>query len=407
MRGGGGRAISAGMSFESRLRKETPRWVAAGVVTAEQAQHIEALHAEQDGGAARRFLGVLTMLGGVLCVVGLALIVKANWEHVHRWLKLANVVVLLSAAYGLGYWLKEGPRQMGRTGEALLMAGCALFLLGIALVGQIYHLSGLAGDAVALWVAGIVAVPFLTRARGTFFVLLVAVYAWVGVSAVEEGGRLNGLAGASGREDMGLLFALLCLSLVLYWGAALWGARWRAFASMQRAWALIGVGLTVYAAGFYHEQWVTRSAALLAEPAAVGAGVAVLVCAIAARLDFTGWRRLSPWMLLAAVPAVIALGGFFGEMTRVVCAWLSSVALVALGVFMARAGLQEGKPWMVNAGIGFIALTILTRYFDVFATMLDQGLMFLVSGVVVLGLGWVLERRRRVLLRAIRQGGVA
>ncbi|QYM79117.1 DUF2157 domain-containing protein [Horticoccus luteus] len=395
------------MSFETRLRKETPRWVAAGVVTAEQARRIEAWHAGNEGAAARRFLGVLTMLGGVLCVVGLALVIKANWEHVHRWWKLATLVVLLGAAYGFGFGLKEGPRQMGRTGGALLMAGCGLFLLGIVLVGQIYHLSGLVGDAVALWIAGIAAVPFLTRTRGTFFVLLLAVDAWVWSSAVEPGGRLTGLAGLQGSEEMALLFSLLCLSLALYWSAAWWSARWRSFAAMQRAWALIGVGATVYAAGFFHNEWVVRSSTLLAEPAAVGVGLVLLVSAMAARVDFAGWRRLSPWLLLAAVPAAIAVGGFFGETTRVVCAWLSSGALVLLGVFMARAGLQEEKPWLVNAGIGFIALTILTRYFDVFASMLDQGLMFLVSGVVVLGLGWVLEGRRRVLLRAIRQGGEA
>ena len=74
---------------------------------------------------------------------------------------------------------------------------------------------------------------------------------------------------------------------------------------------------------------------------------------------------------------------------------------------MARAGLQQGKPWLVNLAIAFIALNIFTRYFDFFATMLDQGMMFLVSGVVVLGVGWFLERKRRALLGAIRQGGAS
>lgn len=393
------------MSFESRLRKETPRWVAAGVITPEQAERIAALHPEAEGAAARRFLMVLTMLGGVLCVVGLALIISANWQHVHRWVKIGSLVTLLGAAYGFGYWLKEGPRQMVRTGEALLMAGCVMFMLGIALVGQIFHLSGRPGDAVLLWIAGIAAVPLLARARGAFFVLLAAVYAWVWVEAVANGGRLTGLV-VGRNEEVALLFALLCLSLVLFWTAEWWREGWREFAGMQRAWALLGVGATVYAAGFFNHTWYDDGGL---EPTAAGVmlGVAALVAAVAARIDFTSWRRLSPWVVLAAASAVVAVSGFLGGDVRAVGAWLSSACLIVLGVFMARAGLQEGKPWLVNAGIGFIALTILTRYFDFFASMLDQGLMFLVSGIVVLGVGWVAERKRRTLMRAIKQGGAS
>jgi hypothetical protein len=175
---------------------------------------------------------------------------------------------------------------------------------------------------------------------------------------------------------------------------------------MQRAWALIGVGATVYAAGFFHHTWDDGRAL---EPAAAGVmlGVVALAAALAARIDFASWRRLSPWVLLASASACVAMGGFFGGDARAVGAWLSSACLIVLGVFMAREGLQEGKPWLVNAGIGFIALTILTRYFDFFASMLDQGLMFLVSGIVVLGVGWVAERKRRTLMRAIRQGGAS
>jgi uncharacterized membrane protein len=111
--------------------------------------------------------------------------------------------------------------------------------------------------------------------------------------------------------------------------------------------------------------------------------------------------------LLAGAPAVLALGGFGGGDVRIAASALSWLTLVALNVFMARAGLSLGQPWLVNLGIGFIALNLLTRYFDIFGTMLNQGLMFLVSGIVVLGLGWFLERKRRALLGTIRRGGAA
>lgn len=396
------------MSFESRLRKEAPGWVAAGLITTEQAQALEARHPENGAAGSRRFLAIITGLGAVLSVVGVALIISANWDEIHRWVKIVALVLLLGGAYGGGFWLKCMRGDYPKLGDALLMAGCVLFILGIALVSQIFHLGGRAGDAVLVWIAGIVAVPLLTRARGAFFVLLLAVYSWLWVEATSAGGRLAMDTTGYYSEAFVLPFVLLCGSLVLYWTAAWWGAGWRGFAAMQQAWPVVVFCATVYVAGFTHESWWgSQQATLLGSPTLILIGLALLAAAGAAWRNGNAWRMLSPWLIMAAVPALIALGGFFGPDGRLVGSVLSWITLVVLNVFMARAGLAEGKPWLVNTAIAFIALNIFTRYFDIFSSMLDQGLMFLVSGVVVLGVGWYLERKRRSLLGAIRKGGAA
>lgn len=392
------------MSFETRLRQETTRWVAEGIVTPEQAERIRARHPEAEGAAARRFLAIVTMLGGALCVVGVALIVSANWDKIHRWVKLASLVGWLVAAYGTGWWLKVKRGDYPKLGDALLMGGCALLMIGIGLVSQIFHLDGRPGNAVLVWIAGIAAVPLLTRSAGAFFVLLVAVYTWLIVEATAADGWLRLEVGRTYGGEESLPFVLLCGSLTLYWTAALWRRDWRGFAAMQQAWPVAFVCGTVYVAGFAHKHWWGHERSLVGAPAAVLAGVAVLAGAIAARAAWREWRLLSPWLVLAAVPAALALGNFFGAEVRIACAVLSWMTLLALNVFMARAGLAEGKPWLVNAAIAFIALNLFTRYFDIFSTMLDQGLMFLVSGAVVLGLGWFLEKKRRALLATMRQG---
>ncbi len=392
------------MSFESRLRKETPQWVAEGIVTAEQAKRLHALHPVHEGAAARKFLTIITLLGALLCLVGVALIVSANWEKIHRWVKLANLVTLLVAAYSAGWWLKVKRGNYPKLGDALLMAGCGLFMVGIALVSQIFHLDGRPGDAVLVWIAGIVAIPFLARSSGAFFVLLVAVYSWLVIEATARDGWL--ILEAERDWDSAAM-VLLCASLVLYWTAFLWRREWRGFAGIQQAWPVAIVCATVYAAGFAHEQWWNFSGEPRSAPALVLIGLAVLASAIAARANWREWRMLSPWLLLAGAPALIALGGFFGHDARVACSILSWVTLLALNVFMARAGLEQGEPWLVNLAMAFIALNLFTRYFDIFSTMLDQGLMFLVSGALVLGVGWFLERKRRALLGAMKRGGDA
>jgi uncharacterized membrane protein len=392
------------MSFESRLRSETPRWVAEGIITAEQAEKLHARHPEPEGAASRRFLAILSGLGAVLCAIGVALIIGANWQDIHRWVKLGALVLLLVGAHGGGYYLKWIRGDFPKLGDALLMSGCVLLILGIALVSQIFHLGGRPGEAVLWWIAGIAAVPFLARSHGAFFVLLVAVYAWLVIEATAPDGWLNLSRATYGGSEFSLPFVALCGSLVLYWTSFLWRGRARQFAPMQQAWPLLVACIAIYAAGFAHKSWWGRDHGLHLEPALVLTGLAAIAGAAAARANWREWRFLSPWLLLAAGAALVALANPAGHEVRVAASVLSWIALVVLNVFMARAGLQLGRPWLVNLAIAFIALNLFTRYFDLFASMLDQGLMFVVSGVLVLGVGWFLERKRRALLATMSRG---
>jgi uncharacterized membrane protein len=62
----------------------------------------------------------------------------------------------------------------------------------------------------------------------------------------------------------------------------------------------------------------------------------------------------------------------------------------------------------VNWGVVFIGVHALTRYFDLFGTMLQTSLLFFLTGAFVLALGWVLEKfRRRMTAQAAAQGSRA
>jgi uncharacterized membrane protein len=69
---------------------------------------------------------------------------------------------------------------------------------------------------------------------------------------------------------------------------------------------------------------------------------------------------------------------------------------------MIRTGLATGREGWVNLALAFIAVNIVTRYFDLFGTMMEGGVFFVVSGVIVLTLGIYLERKRREWLKAMR-----
>ena len=53
--------------------------------------------------------------------------------------------------------------------------------------------------------------------------------------------------------------------------------------------------------------------------------------------------------------------------------------------------------------MAFVALNVFARYVDLFASMLEGGLFFVITGLIVLGLGVYLERKRRALVARARE----
>lgn len=82
---------------------------------------------------------------------------------------------------------------------------------------------------------------------------------------------------------------------------------------------------------------------------------------------------------------------------------LACLSLFLLNIGMVRTGLATGRESWINLGMGFIALNIVTRYFLLFGSMLEGGVFFIVTGLLVLGLGWLLERKRRKLVGTVRK----
>jgi UDP-N-acetylmuramyl pentapeptide phosphotransferase/UDP-N-acetylglucosamine-1-phosphate transferase len=57
---------------------------------------------------------------------------------------------------------------------------------------------------------------------------------------------------------------------------------------------------------------------------------------------------------------------------------------------------------MVNHGILLLAAVLVSTYLGLIGSMANTGTLFVLSGVLLLGLGGFLERRRRTLLHLIR-----
>ena len=82
--------------------------------------------------------------------------------------------------------------------------------------------------------------------------------------------------------------------------------------------------------------------------------------------------------------------------------WACTVGLFVFCLLQIQVGVQRRSEFMVNLGVGFIALLIIATYISLVGSMARTGLMFLVGGVFLIVFGIYLEKQRRALMRQMK-----
>ncbi|EWY38498.1 hypothetical protein N825_12905 [Skermanella stibiiresistens SB22] len=377
---------------------------------------------------------LLALLGAVLIAVGALLFLAANWEGLGRLSKLAILFGALWAVHGMAWAsLRAGMEQIA---EALLLLGVLLFGAGILLIGQIYHLSADPPAGVLLWALGAILAAWAWPSQWAACAALALVTVWFSLAAPDSSLRVYlpflpvwaALLPPIVRMRWMTAYTVALASLAWFILATLFAplsATGASEADMLRlgsaiAVALLGVG-EVLAASRRAADFATplerlaligvvAGVSLLAMPVVrfdlseVGQGFWAEVAAVPLLLGAAGaavaWRRGGGPLAAGAVALVAA----FTAEALVPTGWRAvslitlNVALVAALIGMIAEGYRRDDRFIVNLGFLSFALTVLRLYFDTFWLLFDRSLFFMLGGLLVIGLGWLLERKRRDLV---------
>jgi uncharacterized membrane protein len=146
------------MRFPGAVRKDIDRWVTKGLIDTRTAGR---LRAELNEAGGFGLGGVLGVLGGLLLGAAIITLVAANWEAIPRLVRVLSLIGLIWA-----FWLAGAWRE--RSGDAVFsqvsyLLATITFGAAIALIGQMYHLSGDTSSAALVWTLGNLVAAALTR----------------------------------------------------------------------------------------------------------------------------------------------------------------------------------------------------------------------------------------------------
>lgn len=368
-----------------RLEKRLTEWVAAGLISREQAEGIRDHERQKDR---PWLLYAIAGLGGLAVAVGLVSVVAANWDLISGRVKIATDLLVLAFVGGIFARKQEAWPVWAKDAALLVLYG--MTMASIALVGQVYQLGGTARIAMATW--SLITFPLMCLGKTP----LLAVVWSIGLQTT-AGTWLTWLSEPPPRQE-GLALALAGL-LPWPWlllGHSTWLHRLRpSFTSVFAAigWAEVLIAGSIGTSAFYadhgDEPWNALWAAL-----GVGLVLAVGLSRKISQLPAGRWATglLVLAVVLAFLPARVGAGS-----------WdvLAALCFIALWLVVAFTAHKVGLLGVLNLATAVVGVRIVIVYFEVFGSLLDTGLGLISGGGLTLGLVWLWWRKKRDFSRSL------
>jgi len=408
-------------SFAQQLEQLLRAARAQGLVDSGVAEQLTALATERERERGWLSLGgVLGRLGAAVTMLGVMLLIAANWRHIGAGVKIVGFVLLLGGTHGAGLWIEWTGRPYRRFAETLHFLGAGLFVGGLALVGQIYHLPANPARAMLVWLVAIVPLAVLLRSPAISGLGILAAWLWLHFAGADSESPLH-IRGFTSylMLSIGMGLALLGVQSTL-------GRDERRIRLVMRSAAQLMLFYGVYMLGFFR-RFSEGEAAVSTGSIALPLGALVLGSAGVV----LGWTRLAPlvpWLrarvsLLLLVLVATCVGALlidldviprgppvrifeFGTSARfavgtVIVSAAAWVVWFLFALWLVVYGALSRQRDFVNTGVLAFGLGIVTRFIDLIGGLADTGTLFVLGGVVLLGTAWGMERWRRAVVARI------
>jgi len=390
------------------LKSRVNKWRESGIISDDQSEAILNYEVAPEepfrlGLRFNRLIVVLTTLGAILIGSGIISFVAANWQGIPSIAKLALLIGGQIATYGIAYQL-QFVRGYPRIGAAIMSTGALWFGANVFLVAQSYHLATDTPDLLIWWFLGILPLAYIVRSNS---ITVMAVVIFVVGLAWKAG------TWADASENFFPVVGILLLSAAAIYAIGtlhLTREKIKFHAGPYLAGgALLAIGVTyilTFAEVFRdssreinNSQTVSGSQIILALIVAIIAAIALgTTYRLSSHINRNNIPRFAE---TAVVVLVIALGWIlvtlpFNSIGFYVVAFNLLLVLLIFGTI--ALGIVNKREALVNIGIIFFVIDLATRYIELTVDMLDTSLAFIIGGLLLLGVGYSMERARRKLL---------
>lgn len=393
-------------------RKDVEQMLAAGLITPEQAGAINAHFRLKEGRGWHWLLVCLTALAGGLIVAGIIMLISANWYTIPSLLKMVCAMALLLLCW-IG-WVKQR-EQRPLVAEVLGFCGAGVWLGCIALYGQIFQLQNPFIEGFTLFFVGILPLPFICRQRLLIWAVVICSFVQLSLMCLTRDSYLSLVRLYPGGLWEWYLLAGLPLLGGMWWVLAeRWrvaGERWSGYYWPAPVLLLAGVSVAqgmMYVPGEFLELDAVVYTEMVLLP--------LLLLSLKPRgVDWLPWCGVVAVISLV-LPCTIGVS-YLKELTEscrcdgimhepVLPVWVGRlsgiVVYMLLALLMLYCGWRALRLSWINIGTLMVIYAAIALVADVLDSYTFSGLVLVVTGLLMLGLGWLLEKGRRRLVQSVK-----
>lgn len=363
-----------------RLQQDVERWVSDGLIDAGTAGKLLA-DAERREGQGFGSGTVLAMMAALLLGAAILIFVAANWEAFPRLLRVVALFSVIIGGYVGGALVKS--RGHGAIGEAMWIVAAAAFGGSLALIGQMYHISGDESAAVLTWCAATALAAIILRSGPLTVVATGIIDAWF------AGILMGGLFSSSHVTTPHLFLPVAAvLFAVSYWTQS------------QTARHLILLSVIAYGSWLVVDGNIVKNGFVMACISAGAFAVAHVAPNETDRVVRLNGRLPVHGLIGFLVAMALLQIEFEGESTFAIAAGVALAGIVAAIVLQGRA--SRGLRWI--AYLAF-ALELCLIYGVTMGTMLGTAGFFLFAAVLLGGLAVIILRLEKRMGQMPANGG--
>ena len=437
------------------LYEELPRLIEAGILPDTASSQLKKHYGEvqESQSMQERILIIFGILGALLVGFGIILLVAVNWHLMPRAIKLlfSLLPLLLGQAVVLfARWQRPASTSWQESSTSFLTLAIGASL---ALVSQVFQITGSPGQFMLTWLLLAAAIPYLSGARMPAILYLIGVLLWrsqAELSRIFEGGQPS------------LLLYLIVASIPLFFVArivhsdpdGIWAIVLRyayvpvAFAGVLSLWEIVFdnnfathgpliAGASLAIALLMDQLWQPSGHgrglenSLLARPFRMTGLIGLSIFGLAMsfsetwsdalwnsseRLSTLGWLVLGltvltwlllllrgrqdetpPALILGLLPATVFIGSLIAGVSEngLIPALLVNLHLVILSLVGIVLGLKFDKFGWASSGLGLACILILLRFMDIDLGLLPRAIAFILIGCAFLIANVIIARRMR------------
>lgn len=389
-------------------RTDIERILGEGLIT--PAQHdaiIERFHLEEN--KSHKWLAVsLSSLAGLLVLGGIIMLISANWEYIPPMVKMGTGIGLMVLFWVLHICFAE---KRPAAAETFSLLGGGMWLANIALYAQIFNLQNPFVEGCALFLAGIILLPLLTRQRVLVAAVAVtSIILFIAATDVRPEDSFLSLRDYALPDDEYFGLAGVTALMVFWWVVS---ERCRDCKSYLRshAWLAIpaGLALVFFLQGIlqYDKEWGEPSTYTLEQwtPTLYALAIVPVVLLL--------FKPKGPWGIwlfftLCTTVMAAAYGALRLPETAELPGRLIAIGLCfAYGIVFMFTGTRFLRLSWINYGSLFIICAGIALMVDVFDSFTESGIALIACGVLLFVLLCLVESSRRKVANKVREEKIA